>query len=230
MAVLLIAALALVFIGPAAVRGLTAPSGADAAHAAMPAMSMDTSAGTVEAAKISRLDFNNGMRKLWEQHVMWTRLYIISVAHDLPDQNLTAQRLLQNQVDIGNAVKPFYGEDAGNQLTALLKDHILIAAELLKDAKADDTAAFNDALARWYANANDIAGFLSSANPKSWPLDQMQSMMKAHLDLTLKEASDRLHGNYQADIQDYDAVENEILGMADMLTNGIIAQFPSKFN
>lgn len=180
--------------------------------------------------KTLRLVFHDAMRKLWEDHVTWTRLYIVSTAADLPDRDLVAQRLLQNQVDIGNAVKPYYGDEAGEQLTALLKDHILIAVEVLDAAKAGDTAAFDDALARWYANGDDIAAFLNSANPRNWPLAEMQAEMKMHLDLTLQEAANRLQGNFAADIQDYDVVHGHILGMADMLSNGIMKQFPQRFN
>lgn len=177
----------------------------------------------------SQIVFHDAMRKLWEDHITWTRLYIISAAEDLPDKGLTAQRLLQNQTDIGNAIKPYYGKQAGNQLTALLRDHILIAAEAIDAAKAGDTAAFDAALARWYANADDIAAFLSAANPEEWPLDEMQAMMKSHLDLTLEEAAARLGGDYAADIAAYDKVHTDILHMADMLSDGIMHQFPRRF-
>ena len=129
----------------------------------------------VSADKISTLDFQNAMRKLWEEHVTWTRLFIISVAADLPDKDVAAQRLLQNQADIGNAVKAFYGDAAGDQLTALLRDHILIAADLLVAVKSGDTAAAKADSDKWYANADAIATFLSSANPKNWPLNTMKS-------------------------------------------------------
>jgi hypothetical protein len=177
----------------------------------------------------SALAFHDSMRKLWEDHITWTRLYIVSAAAGLPDQDATAQRLLQNQVDIGNAIKPYYGDSAGNQLTELLQQHILIAAQAIADAKNGNTAAFNNDLTQWYANANDIAVFLHNANPDQWPLDQLQAMMKEHLDLTLQEASDRLNGNFQGDIQDYELVHAEILQMADMLSSGITAQFPKQF-
>jgi hypothetical protein len=177
----------------------------------------------------TRAQFHDAMRKLWEDHVAWTRLYIVSAAAGLPDQSLTAQRLLQNQTDIGNAVAPFYGRDAADKLTALLKDHILIAADLVGAAKAGDEAKTSQAKTRWYANANDIAAFLATANPKQWPLATMQSAMKMHLDQTLDEATHRLQGKYDQDITDYDAVVNHILMMADVLSNGIMAQFPDKF-
>ncbi len=182
------------------------------------------------AATTSAQAFHDAMRKLWEDHITWTRLCIVSAAADLPDKDLTAQRLLQNQVDIGDAIKPFYGDDAGNKLTALLKDHILGAADLVAAAKAGDKSAVDTASAKWYANADDIAAFLSAANPKAWPLADMKAEMKMHLDLTLQEAVDRLGAKYADDIKDYDKVHEHILGMADVLSNGIISQFPDKFS
>jgi hypothetical protein len=176
-----------------------------------------------------KVDLTLAMDKLWEDHVTWTRMYIVSVTSDLPDADLAAQRLLQNQVDIGDAIKPVYGDDAGKQLTSLLNDHILIAAELLSAAKAGDNAEFEDANQRWYDNADEIAAFLNSANPKHWPLVDMQAMMRSHLDLTLDEAVARLNGDWAGDVAAYDKVHDEILHMADMLTEGILAQFPSKF-
>lgn len=182
------------------------------------------------ASKISAVDFRNAVRKLWEDHITWTRLYILSIAANLADKDVTAQRLLQNQVDIGNAIKPFYGEEAGNELAALLKDHILGAADLLAAAKAGDTAKVDAASKKWYDNADEIATFLSHANSKAWPLADMKSGMKMHLDLTLQEAVDRLNGKYTDDIKDYDKIHDHILGLADLLSTGIINQFPDRFD
>ena len=173
-------------------------------------------------------DLRADMYRLWEDHITWTRVYIISVANGTQDKDETAARLLQNQVDIGNAIKPFYGEEAGNKLTALLKEHILGAAALLDAAKANDQAAIEKEKTRWYKNGDDIAVFLSGANPKSWPLADMKHHMKDHLDLTLSEATHRFAGQFQQDIEDYDRVHDQILKLADALTEGIAAQHPDK--
>jgi hypothetical protein len=182
------------------------------------------------SARSQKEAFAAQMRKLWEDHITWTRLFIVSDAtlpETLPDLGPTTQRLLANQDEIGDAVARFYGRTAGDQLTALLKEHILGAAALLNAAKAGlDTTA---ASAAWYANANEIADFLHAANPRNWSQAEMRDMMKMHLDLTLEEAVARLSGDYQADIAAYDKVHAEILQMADMLSSGIIAQFPQAF-
>jgi len=179
--------------------------------------------------RASEAAFHDAMRKLWEDHITWTRLFIVSAAADLPDLKPTTDRLLQNQIDIGNAIKPYYGDAAGDQLTALLRDHILIAADLVKAAKANNTVGVTSANSRWTANADQIAAFLGKANPKNWPEAEMRQMMHDHLGLTTEEAVARLKGNYSAEIAAYDKVHEQILQMADGLSSGIINQFPEKF-
>jgi hypothetical protein len=178
---------------------------------------------------VTAATFHDAMRKLWQDHVMWTRLYIISAAGGQPDATLDLGRLMQNQVDIGNAVADFYGRPVGDQLTALLKTHISTAGELVAAAKAGDQAKTASAKIRWYANADQIAEFLAKANPKHWPVATLRTAMKTHLDQTLDEATHRIQGNYAADILDYDHIVAHILGMTDVLSSGIIARFPDKF-
>ena len=196
------------------------------------ALTLTAPAAAAEAQadqKISATEFRNSMRKLWEDHIIWTRLYIVSAAGNLPDKGQTTERLLQNQVDIGNAIKPFFGEAAGSKLTALLKDHILGAADLIAAAQTEDKAKIDSASAKWYANGDEIAAFLSGANPKHWPQADMKSEMRMHLDQTLAEATARLHRDYAEDIRQFDRVHEHILHMADILSDGIVAQFPRKF-
>ena len=169
------------------------------------------------------------MRRLWTDHVLWTRLAVISLVGGLPDAKPTVARLLQNQADIGNAVKPYYGAAAGNKLTALLRQHILIAADLIAAAKAGNDAAVQRQQARWSANADTLAAFLSSANPKYWKRSDLRSMLGTHLALTTAEVVDRLQHKWGADVREYDEIQNQALGMADMFSNGIIGQFASRF-
>jgi hypothetical protein len=185
--------------------------------------------GVSSTTTAKQAKFQDAMRKLWEDHVTWTRLAIVSFAHDLPDLPATQARLLKNQEDIGNAIKPYYGKAAGNQLTSLLKQHIVGAVALLAAAKAGDQALIKQRSDEWYVNGNEIADFLHEANPRNWSRKAMRTAMKAHLDQTLDEAVHRLGGNYEADVRDYDRIHDHILMMADTLSKGIIKQFPRKF-
>jgi hypothetical protein len=187
------------------------------------------------ATTMSPTDMNDGqcnlrtaMRKLWEDHITWTRNVIFCIADGLPGADQATKRLLHNQDDIGNAIKPYYGDAAGKQLTDLLYPHITIAAEVVKAAKAGNKTALDDANKRWLANADQIAEFLSKANPNSWPLADMKKMMHDHLQYTTDEAVARIKKDYDGDVKAYDKVHDEIMKMSDMLTDGIIKQFPDK--
>ena len=184
-------------------------------------------APTAGSAKQATL--HDGMRKLWEQHVAWTRLTIVSFAANTPELPATQARLLRNQTDIGNAIKPYYGRAAGNQLTTLLREHITGAVVVLQAAKAGDTAALAAAKDAWYANGQEIADFLNAANPRNWPRATLRSMMRTHLDQTIQEAVAQLTGDYAASVRMYDEIEDHILTMADALSSGIVAQFPRRF-
>jgi hypothetical protein len=181
------------------------------------------------AISANELTLRRTMDRLWEEHVAWTRLAIISLTTNAPDTQATVARLLQNQTDIGNAVKPFYGAAAGKQLTALLREHILIAADLIAVAKEGDGAGVSSQQARWTKNADQIAALLSSANPRYWKLGAMKTMMHDHLRLTTDEVVARLKGDWASDVKAYDRVEREILHMSEMLADGLVAQFPSRF-
>lgn len=186
-------------------------------------------AATTKAITPKQLALRNDMRVLWEDHVMWTRLAVISLVAGTPDTQATVARLLQNQTDIGNALRTFYGRPAGDAVTAELRKHILIAADVIAAAKAGDQAKLADAQARWQQNAGDIATLLSQANPRNWPRAAVLAMLQQHLRLTTEEAVARLQGDWAADVAAYDRVNAHALTMADTLSTGIIKQFPKRF-
>ena len=173
-------------------------------------------------------DLKIAMRKLWTDHTVWTRDYIIAAVDDTPDATAAAGRLMKNQEDIGRAIAGYYGAAAGQQLTTLLKEHISIAVDLIKAAKAGNKTAQQQADDRWQKNAVDIATFLSKANP-NWPKDTLVEMMKKHLSTTTAEVVARLTHDWDGDVRAYDAVYDHILMMSDALSDGIVKQFPDKF-
>lgn len=167
------------------------------------------------------------MRRLWTDHVVWTRAYIVAAVANDPSASAAATRLMRNQEDIGRAVASYYGDAAGNRLTALLKDHINIAVDLVAAAKAADNAKLGDADRRWKANAGEIATFLSGANP-NWPRETLRVMLEEHLRLTTEEAKARLEKRWTDDVRHFDAILDQALHMADALSDGILKQFPGR--
>lgn len=174
------------------------------------------------------LSLQRAMRRLWSDHVIWTRDYVVAAIADAPDRGAAANRLLKNQEDIGNAIVPIYGQAAGTQLTGLLKQHILIAVDLIESAKSGDQKRFEEEDKKWDRNVQEIARFLSSANP-NWPEKDVADLLGLHLKLTKQEVVARLQKNWEADVAAFDEIFTEILTVADVLSDGIVKQFPAKF-
>lgn len=172
---------------------------------------------------------SNHLRLLWEQHVYWTRMVILSMAFDLPDVELVTNRLLQNPKDFEAVLIPFYGEDVASEFAKLFTSHIAIAAELVEAAKSGNSDKADDAEKRWYENADEIAVFLESINPY-WSEQEWKKMLYDHLEMTKTEAVDILTGNYADSITLFENIEQEALVMADMMTQGIVRQFFQYFS
>ena len=177
-------------------------------------------------AAAKQRDLYLAMRDLWSQHMSGTYATVTAFVSDSPGFDASVNRLLQNQKDIGNAIKPFYGKAAGNKLTALLTEHIQLAVPVLVAAKDGDSDALDTAVANWYENARQIGGFLAKANP-AWK--GARKMLKTHITQTVAYASDQLQGDYAKSIEDYDMAEGHMLMLADQLSAGIIKQFPGRF-
>lgn len=202
-----------------------AVSGARESHAA----GGQSHAAPVQVSTAKAVAFHDQMRALWEAHGAWTHMVITSFVGNLPNLSAEEAVLLQNQVDIGNAVKPYYGRAAGSKLTRLLKAHILGAVNVLVAAKSGDQSKLAQAEAAWSANGRQIADFLHAADPKFLSRSAARQMMKVHLNQVIQQVVDELEGNYAADAQAFAPYIRHLLDMADMISGGIIRQFPNRF-
>ena len=164
-------------------------------------------------------------RRLWIDHVLWTRSFIVSDLASLEDSSAVSERLLKNQDDIGNSIKPYYGEEAGNKLATLLREHIKLAQQVVGAAKSGNEADFEKYNKLWYENADQIADFLSSANP-NYSNQTLKDMLHKHLEFVTAQAVARLNKDWKADINAFDKGEDHMIMFADMLTDGIMKQFP----
>lgn len=168
-------------------------------------------------------------RKLWIDHVSWTRSFIVSDLASLPDKDVVLQRLLKNQDDIGASIKPYYGEEAGNKLAKLLREHISIGGQVVDAAKSNNKADLDKYNKLWYKNADDIADFLSGANP-NLSNSELKDMLHKHLDFVTAQVVAIINKNWKADVEAYDKGEDHMIKFADVLSEGIIKQFPEKLS
>lgn len=181
-----------------------------------------------ECIKPKEVKLQGDMRKLWIDHLQWDHSYMVSALAGLEDKDAVLARLLKNQVDIGNAMKPYYGEEAGKKLTELLTEHIMIGGKIIDAAKKGDQSTVAKLDKDWHRNADEIAKFLSSANP-NWTEKELKEMMYMHLKLLNDNLQARLKKDWEADIAALDQGMDHIIAFADVLTAGIIKQFPNQF-
>ena len=189
----------------------------------------DTHGSAATGTSAEAVALHDEMRALWEAHGAWTHMVIVSFAGNVPNLAAEEQVLLQNQVDIGNAVKPYYGTAAGDDLTRLLKAHILGAVNVLVAAKSGDKSKLAQAETEWFANGREIADFLHAADPRFLSRSAARRMMNIHLTQVIQQGVDELTGNYLADARAFAPYIRHILDMADMISSGIISQFPARF-
>lgn len=172
----------------------------------------------------NQLERSNTNRRLWTEHVLWTRMFIISTAFSLPDLSFVTQRLLQNPVDFARELQPLYGKQIAMQFQQLFTSHLMIAGQLVNAAKEGKTAEVARQRRMWYENAEEIARFLATINP-CWSICAWRDLLFDHLRMTEHEAMLTLTGEYEKSIKEFDDIQAEALEMADVMTCGIIRQF-----
>lgn len=172
----------------------------------------------------TQTELMNDMRLVWSQHVYWSRMYLISLAEQLKDQNDVANRLLQNPGDIANIFARFYSDQTANMIERLLTEHLQIGAKLIVALRDGQTEEAEQLKYQWHENANQMAVAFNRINPY-YKYEDLHDMLDKHLELTTQEVVMRLSGNYPADIEAFNKVEQEAMEMADYFTAGIMKQF-----
>jgi len=168
------------------------------------------------------------MRKLWVSNAIWMREYIVNTIGGDLSLDAASKRLAKSQDDIGRAFAPFYGAETGTKVTTLLRQHTSLVKEMIEASMAKDTAKLKESDKRWRANADSITTLLSTVNPTNWPMATIQPVVVGGMNLTIAETNARLKRDYNADVEAFDTILAQSLNLADMLSNGIIKQFPNK--
>ena len=177
---------------------------------------------------INQVQLLNQMNLVWEQHIMWTRMLLISIAENLKDLDATQTRLLSNPQDIANIFRIYYGNNVASQIQKLLTEHLVIGKDLIVALKNKNQEQATKLNTKWYQNADEMAEAFSNINP-FYPKEVIRRMLYEHLRLTTDEVKARLRGDYVADIKSFDMVQKEILKMAQFFVDGIVKQFPNLF-
>jgi hypothetical protein len=168
-------------------------------------------------------------RDLWVGHIFWVR----EVARGLAQKNQAAADFAEKQVvanakQIAGSIEPFYGKAATDQLFKLLAGHYTAIKAHATATVAGDAAGAKKALGELTANANEIAKFLSGANP-NLPEATLQGLLAAHGGHHVQQNQQLAAHDMAGEARTWEAMKTHIYTLADALVGGIAKQFPDKF-
>jgi hypothetical protein len=177
----------------------------------------------------NQVNLINTFRRLWEQHIWWTRSFIISTICELDDLPSVTERLLRNPNDFAVVLRNFYGIDNAKKFDFLLTEHLLIAESILNNLKLEKNEDFYQDKKKWYANADDISIFLANLNPY-WPVKQLQTLLYEHLKMIEDIIVLRMNARFSVEVARFDSTEAQALKIADTMSYGIINQLTNRNN
>jgi hypothetical protein len=170
---------------------------------------------------LPEIDLKSTIRKLFTDHAVYTSFVLKSIVdHHDADTKVLLPRLLQNQKDIGEQLKPFIGSSKGNKLTKVLTEHIQLAGAVIKDATYNNPQLEQD-IKKLFNNSDDVAMVLTSINPELLPYEDTQMMFIIHNEFVIDQTLARLSKDYQQEQKLYDAYYNEILLMSDLIADAL---------
>jgi hypothetical protein len=175
-------------------------------------------------------DIKAAMRDLWTGHIFWIRNVVWdNAAHNAAARDAAEQEVVVNAKNIANTITPFYGEQASEKLFSLLAGHYGAVKEYSEATVSENRLQQDAALTHLAANADEIAVFLSGANPHL-PQDTVRGLIAAHgahhvLQITQLKEKDYVHEG-----ETWKVMKRHVYVIADALTMALATQFPSKFS
>lgn len=173
-------------------------------------------------------DFLADSRYVWDEHVFYTRNAIISILENLADAEYVTNRLIENQNNIGNLMRPYYSADVVDEYVSLLKDHIALVAEFAKAVR--DKKDIMPIQSQMQSNSAAIVSFLNTADPNRWSTTVVNNLWSKHMDYTAQQVMSRVNKEWLTDIAAADENHKVITEFADLFGNGIVFQNLEKFS
>lgn len=177
-------------------------------------------------AKVAAL--KTALEGLWVGHIDAVRKVVVAEIGGNSAATKTAEAgVVANAHAIADAVAGFYGKPAGEKLFTLLAGHYGAIKAYLDATVAKNAPGQSNATDKLTANANDIAEFLSGANPYL-PKDTLSEMLLVHGSQHISQIQQLAAKDAAGEAKTRVAMKTHIIAIADALAEAIAKQFPSK--
>jgi hypothetical protein len=170
------------------------------------------------------------LRDLWLGHIFWVRNVSVAAIdkNDLAIKTAEKQAVANAQA-IAASIEPFYGAAAKDKFFKLLAGHYGAVKAYLVAAVAGDVSAQAKATQSLTSNADEIATFLSQANPYL-PKDAVQGLLLAHGGHHIQQIQQLRDRNYDAEAKTWEEMKEHVYQIADATADALAKQFAKKFS
>ena len=183
--------------------------------------------GEANPARVA--DTKAALRDLWAGHIFWIRNVVLDNATNNPAARDAAEKeVVANAKQIAGTITPFYGEAASEKLFTLLAGHYGAVKEYSDATVAGSKPQQDAALAHLASNADEIAVFLSGANP-NLPKDTVRGLIAAHGAHHVAQITEFQEKDYAHEAQTWEVMRQHVYVISDALTAALAKQFPGKF-
>jgi hypothetical protein len=169
------------------------------------------------------------LRELWAGHIFWVRNVVLATKYgDAEAAKVAEDQVVQNAKDIAGSIGPYYGREASDKLFGLLADHYGAIREYMNASLAGKKEGKDVAVEKLKKNADEIAVFLSAANP-NWKKETLLSALVAHGGHHIAQIDAIAAKDFFSEAKTWPAMKAQVYTIADVLADGIVKQFPMKF-
>ena len=174
-----------------------------------------------------QMNLINTLRKFWFELPMWRRDYLVSYAADLGDTEILGKKLYDLPTDIGDVLEAFLGNVIARKIEGMIREQIVIGAQILYEEKENNVEAINKNTSRLYQNVDQMAAYLAQINPY-WDEQTWKNLLYDYYSTTLLEMVAVLAKKYRESVILYESMEDQALNIADYMVEGIIPYFTGK--
>ena len=169
-------------------------------------------------------ELNNDMRQAWSQHNFWGNMFLVSLFHTLENLDAVKMRLEQSPEDIAAVFQSFYASPTVTQIRNLLAEHVRLAGEMANAMKNGNMERSTQLETQLNQNADQMARLLANAN-SNYDYEELRRMMRNHLNLMQDTMTSELSGDHNEAVRLMGENEDQLMDMADVLTEGLVQQF-----
>jgi hypothetical protein len=185
------------------------------------------------------LMFRMDSRTLWTKYSLGLVNYAVSSVADLSTTPSVEERLTKSATLIGDYFIPYYGIRAGSDIGKMLTDIFENGVQVVEVLKSKGNIV--PLQIKWAQQTKALAELFNQLNPGQYPVLLIEEMLQALTRLWTDNINARITSNIIMNAESIDGINKLVItgianhvnkgyqSLADVLSRGVIAQYPLIF-